>query len=155
MQANEKLSNNFTFGELTNTKERDLLDQNRREAVAHLDAGRAIAAMLQVVRDHYGKPLNVHSGYRCRALNSRIGGSPSSQHMLFQAADFHVEGVTLQAVFDWIRKESGLAYGQVILEGRTPGKPSWVHLSLGEPWRTQGTREAMIFDGKRYTRVVA
>jgi len=154
MKNTDKLAPNFTFGELTATLHSDLLEQNRREALAHLDAGRALAAMLQKVREHYGKPVNVSSGYRCRALNSRVGGSSSSQHMLFEAADFSVEGVTLQAVFDWIRTKSGLPYGQVILEGRTAGKPTWVHLSLGEPWRTRGTRQAMIFDGKDYTRVV-
>ena len=49
----------------------------------------------------------------------------------------------------WIVTESGLRYGQCILE-RPPGR-SWVHVSLGEPWRLASrSRQALIFDGVQY-----
>jgi len=154
MNLNEKLAPNFTFGELTDTSQTRLLDVNRREALARIDAGRAIAQMLQVVREHFKAPIHVHSGFRGPALNEAIGGSKSSQHMKFEAVDFHVEGRSLQEVFDWIRKESGLKYGQVILEGRSAGKPTWIHLSLGEPWRAADkSRQQLAYDGKTYTNV--
>lgn len=154
MNAHEKLAPNFTFGELTTTKQTSYLDRNRREAQAYLEAGRALAEMLQVVRDHFGSPLNVHSAFRGPTLNSVIGGSKTSQHMRFEAADFHVEGRTLQEVFDWIRKESGLKYGQIILEGSQPGRPTWIHLSLGEPWRAASKcRQQLTFDGTNYRTV--
>jgi hypothetical protein len=55
-------------------------------------------------------------------------------------------------VFRWIVSESGLRYGQVILEGHTPGEPTWIHLSLGEPWRVgSACRQALTFDGARYS----
>jgi len=152
MQLTDKLAPNFTFGELTATKQTSMQEQNRQEALAYLDNGRALAAFLQVIRDHFG-PVNVHSGFRCPALNgSTPGASKKSQHMLFQACDFDVPGHTLQEVFDWIRKESGLKYGQVILEGRTPGgSPTWIHVSLGEPWRAAKLcRQQLIYDGKTY-----
>jgi len=152
MRATDKLAPNFTFGELTTTKRSELLAQNRAEAVDFLDAGRALAAMLQAVRSHFGKPINIHSGFRCRALNAAVGGTETSQHLTFQAADFHVEGVDLVTVFDWIRLHSGLPFGQVILEGSSPANPTWIHLSLGEPWRPAAKcRQALRFDGKRYS----
>jgi len=152
MRATDKLTPNITFGELTTTSRSELLAANRAEAVDFLDAGRALASMLQAVRSHFGKPLKVHSGFRGRTLNAAVGGAETSQHLTFQAADFHVEGVDLVTVFDWIRKESGLAFGQVILEGSSPANPTWIHLSLGEPWRPVAKcRQALKFDGKRYS----
>lgn len=152
MKSTDKLAKNFTFGELTTTSRKELAAKNAAEAVDFLDAGKALAAMLQAVRDHFGKPVKVHSGFRGRTLNAAVGGAETSQHLTFQAADFHVEGVELVDVFDWIRKSSGLPFGQVILEGASPENPTWIHLSLGEPWRPAAKcRQALRFDGKRYS----
>lgn len=152
MKSTDKLAKNFTFGELTTTSRKELAAKNAAEAVDFLDAGKALAAMLQAVRDHFGKPVKVHSGFRGRTLNAAVGGAETSQHLTFQAADFHVEGVELVDVFDWIRKSSGLAFGQVILEGASPANPTWIHLSLGEPWRPAAKcRQALRYDGKRYS----
>lgn len=152
MKSTDKLAKNFTFGELTTTSRKELAAKNAAEAVDFLNAGKALAAMLQAVRDHFGKPVKVHSGFRGRTLNAAVGGAETSQHLTFQAADFHVEGVELVDVFDWIRKSSGLAFGQVILEGASPANPTWIHLSLGEPWRPAAKcRQALRYDGKRYS----
>lgn len=52
--------------------------------------------LLQKIRDHFGKSVNVNSGYRCPAHNSspKVGGNPSSHHLRGMAADIRVEGVT-------------------------------------------------------------
>ena len=44
-------------------------------------------------------------------------------------------GEDLRDVWEWIWKESGIEFGQLILEGWRDGEPSWIHLSLGEPYR--------------------
>lgn len=142
------LAPHITWGEMVATGHRSLADLNADESVAYLDALSEIAGMLSRVRQHFGAPLIVHSGFRCPTLNSVIGGAKSSQHMRGEAADFHVHGVELRTVFDWIRLESGLLYGQVILEGVQKGRPTWIHLSLGEPWRPASrSRQALIMDG--------
>ena len=122
------------------------------------DAERAklvhVAEMLEAVRAHFGRPVHVHSGYRSPAVNAAVGGSKTSQHMRAEAADFHVEGVALVDVFDWIRA-SDLAFGQVICEGRDPANPTWIHLSLGEPYRDRAKcRQAMRWDAEHGYRVV-
>ena len=43
--------------------------------------------VLQPLRDAWGKPLEVNSGYRCKALNAAVGGVPTSQHLKGEAAD--------------------------------------------------------------------
>ena len=53
-------------------------------------------------------------------------------------------------MFAWIVKESGIPYGQAILEG-PGGKVSWIHVSLGEPYRArEKSRQALTWDGKTY-----
>ena len=43
--------------------------------------------ILQPVRNQFG-PIRVNSGYRSPALNSKVGGSKTSQHCNGEAADF-------------------------------------------------------------------
>lgn len=49
---------------------------------------------LQALRDALGKPVIVLSGYRCPEHNKAVGGSRYSQHMLGNAADIRVNGMT-------------------------------------------------------------
>ena len=46
-----------------------------------------VANVLDPVRDEYGKPIFVNSGYRCEKHNKAVGGVPRSQHMVGEAAD--------------------------------------------------------------------
>lgn len=128
---------NFSWRELTFTTHREWLHENRRVPVALQPAGIAIAQKLQKVRTYYGSPLLPHSVYRCDGLNTAIRGSPTSQHRKFEAGDFHVMGVPLNQVFEWIWRESKMKWGQLILEGWDPenGDASWLHMSLGHPYR--------------------
>ena len=52
-----------------------------------------LVEILQQIRDHFGKSVNVNSGYRCAALNKAVGGDPNSSHMQGMAADITVTGV--------------------------------------------------------------
>jgi len=149
----EKLSKNFTWGEFTRTGQTALQDQNRVEAERYKLALTALAQLLQPVREHWGA-LRVNSAFRGPSVNAKVGGSKTSQHMIGEAVDFVPlsEGVSLEQVFDWIRKESKLPFGQVILEKPSPTS-QWIHLSLGEPYRPKNNRQALFFDGKTYTPV--
>lgn len=147
-----KLSRHFTLAELTITEVRTLAELNHRKARDELPALRALADLLEDVRKLLGdKPIIVHSGYRCPELNRLIGGSFTSQHVKGEAADFHVVGMDLRDAFDLIRRSS-LSFGQCILEdGDGDGVPTWIHLSLGPPWRDAGrSRQALLFDGRTY-----
>ena len=68
-----------------------------------------LVVLLQCIREHFGKPVHITSGYRTAAHNAAVGGSKSSQHLLGRAADFHVEGVPVAAV---------AAYAETLLPAR-------------------------------------
>ena len=141
------LSPHFTLAELTRTSS-GLANVPTDAEVKALKA--LCATLLEPVRAKFG-PVSIHSGYRGPAVNAKIGGSKTSQHMRGEAADFHCPGATLEHVMRWIVTESNLHYGQVILEGHTAGEPTWIHLSLGTPWRLgSACMQALTFDGKAY-----
>lgn len=53
-----------------------------------------LAAMLQKIRTHYGKPVHINSAYRTEAHNAKVGGAAYSQHKYGTAADIRIDGVT-------------------------------------------------------------
>lgn len=57
-----------------------------------------LVVYLQKIRDHFGKPITITSGYRCPTHNSRIGGATGSRHSKGQAADIVVQGVSSREV---------------------------------------------------------
>lgn len=149
------LSPHFTLSEMTVTEVRRLQARNRSEAREVLPALKALCALLEQARVILGnRPIIIHSGYRCPELNTVIGGSANSQHMKGEAADFHVEGLDLRQAFNKLRR-SKLQFGQLILEdGDGDGVPTWIHLSLGAPWRDP-ERCGMVleYDGATYKRL--
>ena len=68
-----------------------------------------LVVLLQCIREHFGKPVHITSGYRTVAHNAAVGGSKSSQHLLGRAADLYVEGVPVAAV---------AAYAETLLPSR-------------------------------------
>ena len=100
--------------------------------------------VLDPIREHFGEPIKVTSGYRSPKLNEVIGGSSKSQHMAKNgdcAVDFKFLGnkIDLQECFDWITKDSKIVYDQCISEFLPDG---WIHISYvsaGKPNRGKKT----------------
>lgn len=53
----------------------------------------ALVDILQKIRNHYGKAVNINSGYRTPAYNKKVGGATYSQHLYGTAADIRITGV--------------------------------------------------------------
>lgn len=51
-----------------------------------------LAKVLQEIRNHFGKPVTINSGYRTESYNKKIGGAAYSQHKYGTAADIMVSG---------------------------------------------------------------
>ena len=61
-----------------------------------------LVGMLQQVRDHFGSPVVINSGYRCKEHNAAIGGEVKSQHLLGKAADIAVKSVKPNKVYAFL-----------------------------------------------------
>tara|TARA_R110002012_G_scaffold49859_1_gene129091 strand:+ start:20685 stop:21167 length:483 start_codon:yes stop_codon:yes gene_type:complete len=128
-----QLSDNFTMAELvrSRTAKRKGIS-NWPPAATQLALAELALNILQPVRNHFGKPVVVTSGYRSPRLNRAIGGSGTSQHCLGQAADFTVAGVSNLVVANWI--DLNLPFDQLIYEF---GEDGWLHCSYGPRDRRQ------------------
>lgn len=94
-----------------------------------------IEKILDPLRESYGKPIIVTSGYRCSKLNKLVGGSAISQHALGQAADIRSVQDTIEEnkkLFDLIVSLK-LPFDQLINEYNY----DWVHVSYGPKNRKQ------------------
>lgn len=138
MTADFKLSDHFSFHELTFTTHEELQEENRKAVSSEeLTSLRDLCqTILEPIRAMFGMPLIIHSGYRCEALNTKVGGVPSSQHRKGEATDFHVRGLDdapgIAHVFERVRRSS-IPFGQVIDEFDSQRR--WLHISLGYPYR--------------------
>ena len=93
--------------------------------------------VLQPLRDAWGKPLKVNSGYRCKALNAAVGGVPTSQHVKGEAADIAASDPVKLAR---LAVKLGLPFDQMILY------PTFVHFSH----RLNGEQRGQICYNWRY-----
>ena len=152
MKPEERLSEYFTLGEFqhSNTAVR-LCIKNEMTAGQIKNAQALCKNILDVIRDHYDRAVIISSGFRSEALNKAIGGATTSQHCVGQAADFTVNGVTIEQVFNDIKngKIARLKYDQLIHEG------TWIHISYSPRMRHENLI-AHFTKGKptTYTKVV-
>lgn len=111
------------------------------EAVANLT--NLVNYLLDPLREMYGKPIRVNSGYRCPKLNSAVGGSATSEHRYGMAADIDAGSrAENKKLFELIK--NNFEYGQLIDERDY----AWVHVSFNPSrMRNQGLR----YDGSTYT----
>lgn len=92
-----------------------------------------ITRLLDPVRELWGGPITVNSGFRCPVLNKAVGGVPSSQHVRGEAADITVGSPEEnRRLFELIRT-SGLDFDQLIDERNY----AWLHLSYSTRNRKQ------------------
>ena len=144
-----KLSKNFSLKEMTKSQtalRRGIDNEPGDEEEANLQ--QLCEQVLQKVRDHFGKPVTVNSGYRSPELNKAIGGSTTSDHCKGMAADIEIPGVSNYELADWIK--SNCEFRQLILEFYTPGVPDsgWVHVSYNYEENEKKIMTALKEDGK-------
>ena len=119
-----KLSKNFSLNEFISSEtalRRGIDNTPSAEVLANLKA--LCENIMQPLRDWYGKPINITSGYRSPALNRAIKGAANSDHMRGQAVDFTLPKEDYAKVFDWLR--NNVQFTQIIDEFGF----SWIHIS--------------------------
>ena len=126
----------FTIKELTKSTtaiKRHIDNTPSKEVERSLTA--LVEKVLDPLREAYGKPIIVTSGYRCPKLNAIVGSTPSSQHVKGEAADIKTIEDTPEEnkkLYDLIVKLK-LPFDQLINEHNY----DWVHVSFGARHRRQ------------------
>lgn len=142
------VSKNFDYKEFEKT---DVPGMQVRNTIASVEVRDNIKALvdkvIQPLRDAWGKPLTINSGYRCQEVNKAVGGVPTSQHTKGEAADVCPFGRNDHGDIEVVRKlaitarDLGLPFDQMILY------PSFLHLSH----KRNGTQRGQILYNRRYT----
>lgn len=145
------LSQNFSLQEMikSQTAERKSIDNVPDDQQVE-ELVKVCVNILQPVRDHYGIPFTVSSGFRSPELCIAVGSNIKSQHAKGQAADFEVPTVSNMELAEFIR--DNLQFDQLILEYYQGGNTGWIHCSyVHEPRkqlltydRSNGYREGLI-----------
>lgn len=97
--------------------------------------------VLEPLRSFVGGPIAISSGYRCNALNVKVGGAYASQHTLGEVANIqlpltshtawddnkrHTDLETARKWFDWLEHHTD--FDQLIMETSNE-KDYWIHVS--------------------------
>jgi len=134
-----QLSKNLALSEVTRSETAKRKGISNMPTPEHIENFKKLAEnVFQPIRDHFGVPIRISSGYRSEALNKAIGGAgkmvngkyvPSSQHCTGEAIDIDMDGtsITINQVFDYIKEH--LQFDQLIWEFGTDSNPDWVHVS--------------------------
>lgn len=121
----------FTLAELCRSEKADQYGINNKcnkqqaEQIKQL-----IENVLDPLRELYGKPIKVNSGFRCAELNKLVGGKPTSQHLRGEAADITAGSREENKKLFQLIKEK-LPFDQLIDEKNY----AWVHVSFNEKFQ--------------------
>ena len=126
----------FSIAELTksSTAIKKKIDNTPTKEVEN-NLNQLIDNILDPLREAWGQPIIVGSGYRCEALNKAVGGAAHSQHKLGQAADIHTKSDSKEdnkKLFELI-KQLKLPFDQLINEYNY----NWIHVSYSPRNRRQ------------------
>ncbi len=141
------ISRDFSYREFEKTDVPGMQVQNTITTTEVRDSVKELVlSVLQPLRDAWGKPLSINSGYRCPEVNARVGGVQTSQHTKGEAADVCPFGRNGHGDIEVVRqlaitaRDLKLPFDQMILY------PSFVHFSH----RLGGGQRGQILYAKTY-----
>ena len=120
----------FSIQELTAsaTALREGIDNRPSKCAYHL-LHVLVDQLLDPIREAWGEPIVVSSGYRCKQLNALVGGAKYSHHLLGCAADIicgnRADHRRLFKMIQQMHQEGRIKFTQLIWEG--DGR--WIHIS--------------------------
>lgn len=138
-----QLSKHLSLAEISRSETAKRKGINNTPSGEHLENFKKLAEnIFEPIREHFGVPIHISSGYRSKELNSAIGGSATSQHCSGEAIDIDMDGsasgVTNAQVFNFIK--DNLQFDQLIWEFGSESNPDWVHVS----YETTGKQRKQI-----------
>lgn len=126
-----KISEHLDLSELTRSDSAKRNGISNMPTPEHIENFKKLAEnVFEKIRNYFGKPIRISSGYRSAALNKITkGASTTSQHSTGEAIDIDMDNtdITNKEVFDYIK--DNLSFDQLIWEFGTDKNPDWVHVS--------------------------
>lgn len=115
----------FTFLEMikSSTADKNNIDNNPTNPEI-IDNINYTMERLDEIREKYGKPIIITSGYRCQELNKKVGGKSNSFHLKGLAADLKY------SVELWSFLVQHTKFDQLIME--TSKYTKWIHISFSK-----------------------
>lgn len=126
-----QLSKHLELAEVIRSSTAKRLGIKNEPTTIHLENLKILALhIFEPIRNHFGRPIFISSGYRSAALNKATpGASTTSQHSTGEAIDIDMDGtdVTNAQIFEFIKEN--LEFDQLIWEFGSKSNPDWVHVS--------------------------
>lgn len=143
-----QLSKHLSLAEVTRSDSAKRNGISNMPTAEHLENFKKLAEnIFEPIRNYFGKPISISSGYRSKELNSKIGGSLTSQHCSGEAIDIDMDGtpdgIDNKMVFDYIK--GNLNFDQLIWEFGDKNNPDWVHVS----YESSGKQRKQILRAKK------
>jgi zinc D-Ala-D-Ala carboxypeptidase len=130
----QKISKYVDYSEVTKSNQATALKLANIPNAEQLNNLHLVCAKIfDQVREHFGIPIGISSGFRSVELNAKIGGSKTSQHCEGKALDIDGDifgGISNKEIFDYIK--NSCTFDQLIWEFGTENSPDWVHVSYNE-----------------------
>ena len=144
LNANAKLSEHFSLGELTKSGSHpEVYNVPSHEAIANL---KRLCVWLEALREaspgptaspapskRRGAPIIINSGYRSPQLNRKIGGANNSNHLTGCAVDIRTSGmeqaICYAAILINYSKESNQDFDELLIEKNRYGA-IWLHFAV-------------------------
>ena len=142
LNANAKLSEHFTLGEMTKSGSHpEVYNIPSHEAIANM---KRLCQWLEVLRKRYNAPIIINSGYRSPQLNRKIGGVANSNHLTGCAVDIRVSGmgqlIRYAAILLDYAEESHQDFDELLIEKNRYGA-IWLHFAV----RPSENRRKILF----------
>lgn len=132
-----RLTAHFTLAQFLYSKTAKKLKIDNRPSKKIIRNLRHVATGMELIRETLGYPLKITSGYRCRELNTAVGGSDASHHMLGLAVDFTCKSYGTAYRACKAIGASDIAFDQLIHEYGKSKNDQWIHVSFGPKKRRQ------------------
>lgn len=127
-----KISDHISYTEATKSRTAVKYGIDNKPTEKEMENMKAIAeAVFEPLREYFGVPISVTSFYRSKELNSKLGGSSTSQHCKGEAMDLDADVfgmITNRQIFNYIK--DNLDFDQLIWEFGDKKDPAWVHVSF-------------------------
>jgi hypothetical protein len=130
-----KLSEHLELSEVIRSESAKRNGISNMPTAEHIENFKILATkVFEPIREHFGVPIRISSGYRSAELNKCVGGSATSQHSTGEAIDIDQDQTTItnKQVFEYIK--DNLAFDQLINEFNY----AWVHVSYKANGKQRG-----------------